>query len=37
MNKRWFFTAFGAFLLLMLAGFAIGSYHVIKWLVHLGH
>ena len=34
-NKKGFFTAFGAFLLMMLIGFAIGSYHVISaWVGH---
>lgn len=33
-NKKGLFTAFGLFLMTMLTGFAIGSYHVIKWLIH---
>ena len=32
-NKKAFFTAFGAFLLMLLTGFAIGAYHAIKWFV----
>lgn len=35
-NKKGFFTAFGGFLLLLLAGFAVGAYHVIHWVVRLG-
>lgn len=33
MNTKGFFTSFGAFLLMMLVGFGIGAYHVIKWLL----
>jgi len=35
MDKKGFFTAFGAFLLLLLSGFAIGAYHAIKAIVHI--
>ena len=31
-NKKGLFTAFGLFLMTLLTGFAIGSYHVIRWL-----
>ena len=33
MNKKGFFTAFGAFLLLLLTGFAVGAYLTIKYFL----